>query len=212
MLKTVSSIVNAIGALNYKGTWNASTNTPALASGVGVKGDYYVVSVAGATTLDGISNWGVGDWATFNGSAWQRVEGGTGSGSVLQVVNGSASTVVTTTGDDILTVPITPVRTSSKILMIGNCNIQFNAISNAAGFLRFRKNASDMIIGGVAIQAETLFTTATNAIVPHCLHYLDSPNTTSAINYGLRIGRSSTGTTSLTTVGIYSLTLMEIAG
>lgn len=27
MLKTVSSITNAIGALNYKGTWNASTNT-----------------------------------------------------------------------------------------------------------------------------------------------------------------------------------------
>jgi len=76
MLKTVSSIVNAIGALNYKGTWDASTNTPALASGVGTKGDYYVVSTAGTTTLDGISTWYVGDWATFNGSVWQRVEGG----------------------------------------------------------------------------------------------------------------------------------------
>lgn len=76
MLKTVSSITNAIGALNYKGTWNASSNSPALASGVGTKGDYYVVGTAGTTTLDGISNWGVGDWATFNGSVWQRVEGG----------------------------------------------------------------------------------------------------------------------------------------
>jgi len=76
MLKTVSSITNAIGALNYKGTWNASTNTPALASGVGTKGDYYVVSVAGSTSLDGISTWGVGDWVAFNGSVWQRVDGG----------------------------------------------------------------------------------------------------------------------------------------
>jgi hypothetical protein len=76
MLKTVSSVTNAIGALNYRGTWNASTNTPALASGVGTKGDYYVVSVAGTTALDGISTWYVGDWATFNGTAWQRVEGG----------------------------------------------------------------------------------------------------------------------------------------
>lgn len=76
MLKTVSSITNDIGALNYKGTWNASTNTPALASGVGTKGDYYVVSVAGSTTLDGISTWGVGDWVAFNGTAWQRVDGG----------------------------------------------------------------------------------------------------------------------------------------
>jgi hypothetical protein len=69
MLKTVSSITNAIGALNFKGTWNASTNTPTLASGVGTKGDYFVVGVAGTTTLDGISTWGVGDWATYNGSA-----------------------------------------------------------------------------------------------------------------------------------------------
>lgn len=76
MLKAVSSITNAIGALNYKGAWNANTNSPALASGVGTKGDYYVVGTAGTTTLDGISNWGVGDWAVFNGSVWQRVEGG----------------------------------------------------------------------------------------------------------------------------------------
>jgi hypothetical protein len=76
MLKTVSSVANALGALNYKGTWNATTNTPTLASGVGTQGDYYVVSVAGTTDLDGITNWGVGDWAAFNGSVWQRVEGG----------------------------------------------------------------------------------------------------------------------------------------
>ena len=68
MLKTVSSVANALGALNYQGTWNASTNTPTLASGVGTQGDYYVVSVAGSTNLDGITNWGVGDWAAFNGS------------------------------------------------------------------------------------------------------------------------------------------------
>jgi hypothetical protein len=91
MLKTVSSITNALGALNYKGTWNASTNSPALSSGAGTKGDYYVVSVAGTTSLDGISNWGVGDWATFNGSVWQRVEGG----ADLNGVNLSASGTVT---------------------------------------------------------------------------------------------------------------------
>lgn len=91
MLKTVSSITNAIGALNYKGTWNANTNTPALASGVGTKGDYYVVSVAGSTTLDGISNWGVGDWAVFNGAAWQRVEGGADLNGVNLSVSGTTT-------------------------------------------------------------------------------------------------------------------------
>jgi hypothetical protein len=90
MLKTVSSVANAIGALNYKGTWNASTNTPAIASGVGTQGDYYVVSVAGATDLNGITNWGVGDWAAFNGSVWQRVEGGADGNFVNLEVTGTS--------------------------------------------------------------------------------------------------------------------------
>jgi hypothetical protein len=91
MLKTVLPVVNALGALNYKGTWNASTNTPALTSGAGTKGDYYVVSVAGATTLDGISNWGIGDWAAFNGTAWQRVEGGADLNGVNLSVSGTST-------------------------------------------------------------------------------------------------------------------------
>lgn len=91
MLKSVSSITNAIGALNYKGTWNATTNTPTLASGAGTKGDYYVVSVAGTTTLDGISNWGIGDWAVFNGSVWQRVEGGADLNGVNLSVTGTTT-------------------------------------------------------------------------------------------------------------------------
>jgi hypothetical protein len=91
MLKTVSSVANALGALNYKGTWDATTNTPTLASGVGTQGDYYVVSVAGATDLDGITNWGVGDWAAFNGSVWQRVEGGADGNFVNLTASGTAT-------------------------------------------------------------------------------------------------------------------------
>ncbi|MFQ3255702.1 MAG: hypothetical protein ACI9W7_000160 [Porticoccaceae bacterium] len=62
--------------LDFQGSWNASTNTPALASGTGTNGEFYIVSVAGTTNLDGITNWGIGDWALFNGTVWQRVEGG----------------------------------------------------------------------------------------------------------------------------------------
>jgi hypothetical protein len=91
MLKTISSITNAIGALNYKGAWDANANSPALASGVGTKGDYYVVGTAGSTTLDGISNWGIGDWAAFNGSVWQRVEGGANLNGVNLSVSGTST-------------------------------------------------------------------------------------------------------------------------
>ena len=76
MLKTVSSVGNAIGALNYKGTWDALNNVPTLVSSVGTKGDYYVVSVAGSTNLNGTTLWGVGDMAVFNGSIWQKIDGG----------------------------------------------------------------------------------------------------------------------------------------
>jgi hypothetical protein len=91
MLKTVSSIANAIGALNYKGTWDANANSPALTSSVGTKGDYYVVSTAGSTNLNGISNWGIGDWAAFNGSVWQRVEGGADLNGVNLSVSGTST-------------------------------------------------------------------------------------------------------------------------
>ena len=91
MLKTVSSITNALGALNFKGTWDANANSPALASSVGTKGDYYVVGTAGTTNLNGISNWGVGDWATFNGSVWQRVEGGADLNGVNLTVSGTST-------------------------------------------------------------------------------------------------------------------------
>ena len=106
MLKTVSSVTNAIGALNYKGTWNASTNSPTLTSSVGIKGDYYVVSVAGSTNLDGETLWGVGDWAVFNGSIWQKVDGGD-SGNFVNIsvssltgymyANGTANATASTT-------------------------------------------------------------------------------------------------------------------
>jgi hypothetical protein len=91
MLKSVSSITNAIGALNYKGTWDANANSPALTSSVGTKGDYYVVGTAGSTNLNGISNWGVGDLVTFNGSVWQRVEGGADLNGVNLSVSGTST-------------------------------------------------------------------------------------------------------------------------
>ena len=31
-----------------------------------------IVSVAGTTNLDGITDWFVGDWAIFNGGVWQH--------------------------------------------------------------------------------------------------------------------------------------------
>jgi hypothetical protein len=84
-----------LGALSYQGTWNASTNTPTLTSSVGTKGYYYVVSVAGSTNLNGITDWQVGDWAVYNGTAWQKID----NTDAVTSVNGYTGTVVLTAAD-----------------------------------------------------------------------------------------------------------------
>lgn len=63
-----------LGGLNYRGNWNAASNTPTLTSGVGNRGDYYIVSIAGTTNIEGITDWQPGDWLLFNGSVWQKID------------------------------------------------------------------------------------------------------------------------------------------
>ena len=81
------------GGLSYQGTWNASTNTPTLASGTGTNGYYYVVATAGSTNLDGITDWAIGDWLLFNGSAWQKID----QSNLVTSVNGQTGAVSLTT-------------------------------------------------------------------------------------------------------------------
>lgn len=64
-----------VGAVKYQGTWNADANTPAIpAAASGNKGWYYKVAVAGATAVDGIAEWKVGDWIISNGAAWEKID------------------------------------------------------------------------------------------------------------------------------------------
>lgn len=162
MLKSVSSVANAIGALNYKGTWNATTNTPALASGSGTKGDYYQVGVAGSTTLDGVSNWGVGDIAAFNGTTWQRIEGG----ADLNGVNLTVTGVATIANENLV------IGTSGK-------GIDFSANSHAAGMTSEllndyeegvwtpnRMNFTE-VLGGGSITSSGIYTKIGNVVHLH---------------------------------------------
>ena len=140
MLKTVSSVANAIGALNYKGIWNATTNTPTLASGVGTQGDYYVVSVAGATDLDGITNWGIGDWAAFNGSVWQRVEGGENGNFVDLTVTNDVTVdtntfVVDASSNNVGIGTASPNASGSLHILRAGSSIISNLIANSGAIL-----------------------------------------------------------------------------
>ncbi len=87
------------GVLVYQGTWNASTNTPALASGVGTPGYYYIVSTPGSTNLDGITDWNTGDWVIFSDQAtdaWQKIDhtnvlNGAGTGNQVTKWSGAGT-------------------------------------------------------------------------------------------------------------------------
>ena len=95
------------GVLTYQGTWNADTNSPTLSSGSGTPGYYYIVSTAGSTNLDGITDWAVGDWAVFSDQAtdaWQKIDNtavgnisGSGVSSRVTYWNGTGS-VTSTSG------------------------------------------------------------------------------------------------------------------
>lgn len=93
--KVQNQINGLTGGVEYQGTWNAATNTPFLQSSVGVKGHYYVVNVAGNTDLNGITDWKVGDWAIYNGTAWDKVD----NTDAVSSVNGYTGAVVLTASD-----------------------------------------------------------------------------------------------------------------
>jgi len=63
-----------LGSVNYRGVWNANTNSPSIPTAIsGNKGWYYVVQVAGSTNINGVSSWAVGDWIISDGSSWSKI-------------------------------------------------------------------------------------------------------------------------------------------
>jgi hypothetical protein len=93
--KVQNQISALVGGVMYEGTWNASTNTPTIVSSVGSKGDYYIVSTAGSTNINGITSWNIGDWIIFNGSTWDKVD----NTDAVSSVNGYTGAVSLVTSD-----------------------------------------------------------------------------------------------------------------
>ncbi len=88
----VAQLPNSI--MEYKGAYNALTNTPTLVDGTGNTGDVYKTSVAGpgVNSLDFV----LGDYAVYNGTTWEKVH--SGADAVISV-NGYAGVVVLTKSD-----------------------------------------------------------------------------------------------------------------
>lgn len=87
-------------AIEYKGAWNANTNTPNLNTVTKDKGDMYLVSVKGTQNIgEGSIQYNVGDEVIYNGTIWQRIP--TGDVDSVNNVSPSANENVLLDGDDV---------------------------------------------------------------------------------------------------------------
>jgi hypothetical protein len=144
VLKVVSTVSSGgtPGAIVYQGTWDASSNSPFLTSSVGTQGHYYVVSIAGSTNLNGITDWQVSDWAIFNGSVWQKVDN-----SEVAYVSNVATGTGLTGGPITSTGTISVANTTVAAGSYGSATQVPTFIVNAQGQLT---NAANVTISGTA--------------------------------------------------------------
>jgi len=139
------------------------------------------------------------------------------AGSVIQVVQESYTDEITTTSTSFsslgITASITPSNSNNKVLVLvsAHCRIDENSGFDAEGDLSIFRNGSSIStstelrhydFGGSGAQVKTNI----------AINNLDSPNTTSEVNYAL-YGKLAAGNNfRVNDSGESTITLMEIAG
>tara|TARA_R110000824_G_scaffold328271_7_gene515148 strand:- start:8922 stop:10577 length:1656 start_codon:yes stop_codon:yes gene_type:complete len=208
--------------LDYQGTWNASTNTPTLASGVGTQGHYYIVSVAGTTNLDGVTDWEVGDWAVYSStSVWQKLD----QSNTVTSVNGQVGAVTLTAANvgapqtdgtgatGTWGINISGTATSATNVAGGGANrIVYNTGSGATDFLvaptvtdTFLKwNGSAFVWNSAVTAAVTGFSGGTTGLTPNTLSTGDITVAGTLV--------AANGGTGLTSSGASGNVLTSVAG
>jgi len=191
MLKVAAG--GASGSLNYQGTWDANANSPFLQSSIGTKGYYYLVSVAGTTNLNGITDWQINDWAVFNGSVWQKVD----NSEAVVSVNGQTGVVTLTVANIPGAVPNTVSIIAGTGLAGGgnlasNVTLTLNTSGVIAGTYGGDTNAASVTVDGYG-----RVTSAANVAIPQ------GTVTNIATGTGLTGGPiTSTGTISLANTAV----------
>jgi len=93
----IGQITTAVlGANVCQGSWNAATNVPALATGVGTQGYYWIVGTAGTTNINGFNSWAVNDQILFANGNYIKIDG---EATVVSLVAGRAGVVILTQAD-----------------------------------------------------------------------------------------------------------------
>tara|TARA_B100000214_G_scaffold349791_1_gene302954 strand:+ start:81 stop:1040 length:960 start_codon:yes stop_codon:yes gene_type:complete len=130
-----------------------------------------------------------------------------GGGKINQVLN-TTSVVNNTTSSDVelMSLAITPSATSSKIFMLFSGTCQMGADEYASwDFYRGSLSSGTKILDG----GQTVFNGYNNIRLGFSMHFLDSPNTTSATTYTV-VGSPVIGTIQYGATATNTLTLMEV--
>lgn len=153
----------------------------------------------------------VSDWPTDSLALANAIDAGLDSVladiTIPQVISAaSTSTFTTTSATDVLItdveVDITPASASNKVLVIMNLpNVALSATGNIRG--RIYRDGTAVFVDG---REETYTATAGGGFV--CV-FLDSPATTSAVNYEARVRRGG-GSGTVSVFGA-SITALEVA-
>jgi len=221
----------ATNAPSYQGVWNASTNTPTLTSSVGTAGYYYVVSVAGNTTLNGVSNWNVGDWAIFENSVWQKIPGSTSESFTNLTTTNLAVTGLTgymyannTTGNVTASTTIPTTALSGTITNAQLANSTISGVSLGSNLFNLTAGTGVNFSSGTTYNGSTAITinaTGTGGTVTSVsasggttgLSFTGSPITTSGtLTLGGTLAVSNGGTGVVSSSGANSVVLRDANG
>jgi len=166
------------GGVSYQGAWNASTNSPTLTSSVGSKGYYYVVSTAGSTNLNGVTDWNIGDWAIFNGTVWQKID----NTDAVTSVNGLTGTVVLTASSVGALASVTSADGSITVSQVGTAvDLAVSAASPASTLLLQVRNNS----GATMTKGTVVYINGAVGQLPTIAKALATSDATSAQTQGL---------------------------
>ncbi len=185
------------GALQYKGTWNASTNTPSLSDVTGTAGWMYAVSVAGTQDLgSGNIAFGAGDFIVHNGSIWQRAP----SSSAVTSVFGRTGSVTAQSGDyTAALITNTPAGNISSTTVQAALNELDTEKANASTSLSF--TGSGNLTGSVSGTAGGGITTNTLAVVSNPIFTGLISGQANTTGLALSGTPNSNGTSSLVQIG-----------
>ena len=170
--------------MEYKGTWNASTNTPTLANGTGDTGDVYICNVAGTVNFGaGPLTFAVGDYVIYSGSIWQR-----SSGAV-----GTVTSVALSRSGDALAITGSPVTTSGTINVgfAGNSTQYINGAGNLVTFPGVINEAQNLITevynktGATLTKGTVVYINGGQGNLPTITKALATGDSTSAQTYGI---------------------------